>query len=59
MFHLKSHFVPRSKHSNLSVNVVQDKVIACSPIYTTHTNSFCEHNIKCLNVKRGGNKSNQ
>ena len=61
VFHLKSHFVPRSKHylgfKNLPVDVIQDKVAVCPEIYTNHLNTRCGQNIQCLSVKPGRNCS--
>ena len=53
---LKTHFVPRSKHSASVLKTSQlmlyrEIIAVCSEIHTKHINTLCGQNVELLNVK--------
>ena len=59
MSNLKTHFVPRSKHSASVLKIdklmlYREIIAVCSEIHTERINALCEQNVEFLNVKAGG-----
>ena len=54
--HLKTHSVPRCKHSVLVIKTSQLMlyrviIVVCSQIHAKHINTECRQNVELLNVK--------
>ena len=64
VFYLKTHGVPRSKHSVSVIKTSQlmlyrEIIAVCSQIHTKHINTLCGQNVEFLSLKLGITNRNQ